>query len=323
MTQAIQSNFRDQPEEYPFETFKTMHSKNYSSPAEETRRREIFEKNAKLIAAHNFFYAVGMISYFMDVNQFSDMTSEEWLSLYTSPLPDYTNTGNESTFLPPENFIAAPTVDWRRKGYVTPVKHQGGCGSCWAFSSTGSLEGQHYKKTGTLVSLSEQQLVDCSRSYGNHGCSGGFVNLAFDYIKRAGGIEGESDYPYRGLDLSCKFLKSKVKATVTGSTMMPVVPSGSEFALQAAVASVGPVSVSIHATPSFQHYAGGVFSDPTCSPSKLNHAVLVVGYGSFQKDYWLVKNSWGKGWGQGGYIWMARNKGNMCGIASLAIYPQV
>ncbi|WAR09034.1 CATL-like protein, partial [Mya arenaria] len=173
--------------------------KNYSSPAEETRRREIFEKNAKLIAAHNFFYAVGMISYFMDVNQFSDMTSEEWLSLYTSPLPDYTNTGNESTFLPPENFIAAPTVDWRRKGYVTPVKHQGGCGSCWAFSSTGSLEGQHYKKTGTLVSLSEQQLVDCSRSYGNHGCSGGFVNLAFDYIKRAGGIEGESDYPYRGL----------------------------------------------------------------------------------------------------------------------------
>ncbi|WAR23588.1 CATL-like protein [Mya arenaria] len=271
--------------------------KNYSSPAEETRRRAIFEKNAKLIAAHNFFYAVGMSSYFMDVNQFSDMTSEEWLTLYASPLPDYVNTGNESTFLPPDNFIAAPAVDWRKKGYVTPVKNQGSCGSCWAFSS---------------------QLVDCSHS--NKGCNGGLMNLAFDYIKHAGGIEGESDYPYRGRDLSCQFIKSKVKATVTGST---TVPTGSESSLQAAVASVGPVSVAIHVTSSFQHYSGGVFTDPTCSPSKLNHGVLVVGYGSSSSDYWLVKNSWGKAWGQEGYIWMARNKGNMCGIASFAIYPLV
>ncbi|WAR09038.1 CATL-like protein, partial [Mya arenaria] len=171
------------------------------------------------------------------------------------------------------------------------------CGSAgWAFSSVN--EGQHFRKSGTLVSLSEQQLVDCSRSYGNNGCKGGLMDKAFNYIEGAGGIEGELDYPFFPFPWSvsdsifrkfhCKFQKSKVKATVTGSTL---VTKGSESALQAAVATVGPV-------------------DSTCTPDSLNHGVLVVGYGSSPKDYWLVKNSWGKGWGKQGYIWIARNHGN-------------
>ena len=202
------------------------------------------------------------------------------------------------------------------------MKNQGQCGSCWSFSTTGSLEGQHFRKNNKLVSLSEQNLVDCSKAHGNHGCKGGWMNTAFEYIKQNGGIDTEQSYPYLGTDVGeCKFSKSSIGATCTGYTS---IKAGDEEQLKNAAATIGPIAVAIQVTSSFQSYHSGVYYEPACNPNQLNHAVLVVGYGNEGgHDYWLVKNSWGQGFGQDGYIKMARNKGNNCGIASAASYPLV
>ncbi|XP_029640527.1 cathepsin L1-like isoform X2 [Octopus sinensis] len=195
----------------------------------------------------------------------------------------------------------------------------GKCGSCWAFSATGSLEGQIFRKYGKLISLSEQNLVDCSSSFGSTGCDGGLMDQAFRYI-RIFGIESEISYPYRAMQQTCWYNRSKVVAFDTN--YVDVLKT--EQALQIAVANVGPVSASIDASPTtFQFYSHGVYVSDDCN-HKLNHGILVVGYGTENgQDYWLVKNSWGERWGHHGYIKMARNRKNMCSIASLASYPLV
>lgn len=227
------------------------------------------------------------------------------------------------TFISTAHVTLPHHVDWREKGAVTAVKDQGHCGSCWAFSAVGALEGQHFRKTGALVSLSEQNLVDCSKKYGNNGCNGGMMDNAFRYVKSNKGIDTEISYPYEGIEDSCHFNPKNVGATDSGYVNLP---SGNEEKLMNAVATMGPVSVAIDASQeSFQFYAEGTYVEPQCDSVSLDHGVLVVGYGTDEQgqDYWLVKNSWGTSWGDKGYIKMARNMDNQCGIATQASYPTV
>nr|AHW80377.1 cathepsin L protease [Cerebratulus lacteus] len=299
--------------------FKATHVKTYEVE-EELVRKAIFHNNLRIIQKHNVEADLGQHTYWMGVNEYSDWTSTEFRNYMNGYKRSNVTSG--STFMPASYIKVPASVDWRPKGYVTPVKNQGQCGSCWAFSATGSLEGQHFKKTGNLVSLSEQNLVDCSKSYGNMGCEGGLMDSAFKYIKANHGIDTEKCYPYKHVDERCHFKKSCIGATVTGYVD---VKQMDENALLQASATIGPISVAIDAGhQSFQMYSHGVYNEPRCSQTQLDHGVLVVGYGTESgQDYWLVKNSWGATWGQNGYIMMSRNKNNQCGIATSASYPLV
>ncbi|KAF7653878.1 hypothetical protein LDENG_00077450 [Lucifuga dentata] len=299
--------------------WKKMHGKTYSSEAEDVRRRELWEKNLLLITIHNLEASMGLHTYDLSMNHMGDLTQEEIFQFYATLTPP-TDLQRE-----PQAFVGTPSaplpesVDWRQQGYVTRVTNQGSCGSCWAFSAVGALEGQLAKTTGKLVELSPQNLVDCSSRYGNKGCNGGFMHQAFRYIIDNHGIDSEACYPYRGVQQVCHYNPS---CRAANSSSYRILPQGSEMALQQAVATVGPISVAIDATrPTFHFYHSGVYNDPYCS-QRVNHAVLAVGYGKLNgQDYWLVKNSWGTTFGDQGYIRMSRNKGNQCGITNYACYP--
>jgi cathepsin L len=313
--------------------FKKSHGKVYLSLEHETYRFGIFKKNIELIEKHNTEYSMGMHTYTLGVNPFADWTFAEFKENMLGTRYNASMTrgsASVATFARlPAHLKAPESVDWREEGAVTPVKNQGQCGSCWAFSTTGSLEAAHFRLTNELVSLSEQQLVDCSAEYHNAGCNGGLMDNAFEYIKTVGGLQTEESYPYHAKQGKCHFKKTNVGATCTGFVD---VPEGDEEALRDALASVGPVSVAIDATEDkFMLYKDGIFVDDGCSNGQedLDHGVLVVGYGTNtthtgeQMGYWTVKNSWGPEWGEGGYIRMARNQKNMCGIATSASYPLV
>jgi len=301
-----------------WQSYKTSHGKVYSDYME-LLRREIWESNLAYIQRHNLEADRGLHSFWMGENQFTDMTNQEFRTLMNGYIMP--NKTNHKIF---ESTVSAPPaeVDWRDKGYVTPVKNQERCGSCWAFSTTGSLEGQTFKKTNKLVSLSEQNLVDCSKKFGNKGCKGGLMDNGFKYIKENGGIDTEASYPYTGKDGVCKFKQSDVGATDTGFVD---IKRGSEDALMQAVAEIGPISVAMDAGhESFQHYRTGIYKERACSSIKLDHGVLAVGYGGEgNQKYWIVKNSWGTVWGDKGYFKLARDDKNMCGIATQASYPEV
>ncbi|XP_039530020.1 cathepsin L.1 [Pimephales promelas] len=313
-------------EDMEFYAWKLKFGKNYRSTEEESHRRMTWLSNRKLVLVHNMMADQGIKSYRLGMTYFADMTNEEYRQVvFRGCLGSMNHTkarGGSTFFRLRDGAVLPNSIDWRDKGYVTDVKDQKQCGSCWAFSATGSLEGQTFKKTGKLVSLSEQQLVDCSGAYGNMGCDGGLMDQAFQYIEANKGLDTEESYPYEATDGQCRFKPSTIAATCTGYVD---VASGDESALQEAVATIGPVSVAIDAGhSSFQLYESGVYDEPDCSSSDLDHGVLAVGYGTETGgDYWLVKNSWGLEWGVNGYIMMARNKNNQCGIATAASYPLV
>jgi cathepsin L len=300
--------------------FKKVFNKEYRTIEEATERRLTWESNHKYISRHNLEHALGRHTFTVKMNKYGDMTNQEFGRLMNGYKSGVAK--SENKFVMPSNVQIPDSVDWRTQGYVTPIKDQGQCGSCWAFSAVASLEGQHFKKSGTLVSLSEQNLVDCSSKFGNQGCNGGLMDQAFEYIKANKGIDTESSYPYKARDQKCQFKAANVGATDSGYTD---ITSGDEDALASAIATVGPISVGIDASQSsFQFYSTGVYSDDGCSSTELDHGVTAVGYGKDSgKDYYIVKNSWGTSWGQDGYIWMARNSNNMCGIATSASFPIV
>ncbi|XP_060915571.1 procathepsin L-like [Labrus mixtus] len=303
-----------------WEDWTVKHHKVYDNQTEVIFRRAVWEKNVLLVLRHNQEASAGKHSFRMGLNHLADMTAEEINEkLNGLKLEDPSNFRNSS--LKEVSSVSIPqSVDWRKSGLVSPVQNQGMCGSCWAFSSVGALEGQMKKQTGVLVPLSPQNLVDCSFIDGNRGCRGGFISKAFGYIIRNQGIDSENFYPYEHQNGKCRY-------SVTGKagycSDFHILPHGDEKTLKAVVASVGPVSVAVNAMlKSFHLYRGGLYNVPSCNPRLTNHAVLVVGYGTDGgQDFWLVKNSWGTTWGEEGFIRIARNKKNLCGIASFAVYP--
>jgi len=254
------------------------------------------------------------------MNKFGDYTKREYLNLLGVRVsPRNSNKVHKADKLPNDL-----TVDWRTKGVVTGIKDQGQCGSCWAFSVTGTIEGFHALQTKSLVSLSEQQFLDCSWTYGNLGCDGGDPRMSLQYAVDSK-VDTEKSYPYRtSASKKCRFSPTSVGANITGYIN---VTEYSESDLAEAVQNKGPISVAIDAGhDSFQFYKQGIYVEAACGAREqdLDHAVLVVGYNLADHHkgmgYWIVKNSWSDQWGSSGYMNMLFGK-NMCGIATYASYP--
>ena len=291
-------------------------------PTERDYRESVYYANVAKIDAHN----EGNFSWTMDVNQFADLTADEFKSTVVSGSfrrGEQRNTTVGVRGLWSRADLPA-SVNWTAKGAVTPVKNQEQCGSCWAFSTTGSVESAWFLAKGTLPSVSEQQLVDCSTAEGNQGCNGGLMDYAFEYIIKNKGITTEAAYPYTATGPNaCVAAGKPVAATLSGYKDVPV---NSETALETAIAQQ-PVSVAVEADQSvFQFYSGGVM-DSACG-TQLDHGVLAVGYGVLGgKEYYLVKNSWGASWGANSYILLGRgakfNPAGQCGIQMAASYPVV
>lgn len=303
-----------------FNQWAAHHGKVYADLGEKTYRMGIWASNFAYVQAHNARYDAGLETYSLEMNMFADLPSEEFGSIYLmktfGDIPEITK---ECTGKQAPSASLPSSVDWAAKGAVTPIKNQGQCGSCWAFSAIGSLEGASYLNTKTLNSYSEQQLVDCSSSYGNNGCNGGLMDLAFFYIIDNGNTL-ESKYPYKGVGSSCKYTPTDKAVSISDCTDVTV---NSEKALMAAI-NQQPVSVAIQANHlSFQLYKKGVYTG-NCG-TNLDHGVLAVGYGTDSKDFFKVKNSWGAGWGSQGFIYIERTgdgKGK-CGIQMAASFPIV
>jgi len=316
--------------------FMEKYKKVYKSVVEEEQRLKIWVQNLIYIETHNLKFSNKETTFQLKMNEFGDYTNKEFVKERNGYNHQAKKNNKQKTpvYMVDLDFDedALPkNVDWRDHGYVTEVKNQGQCGSCWSFSATGSLEGQMKRKTGKLPNISEQNLIDCSKDDGNNGCNGGLMDYAFQYIKRQDGIDGESSYPYEMVDTKpCRYKSDQSVADDVGYVD---ITSGSERDLKDAIATQGPVSVAIDASNySFQFYHTGIYYDPNCSSQQLDHGVLAVGYGEIEHveadshkphKYWLIKNSWSASWGDKGYIRIAREKNNHCGVATAASYPLV
>ena len=289
--------------DYQFIDFVSQFGKSYGTVAEFEFRSAVFQDKLAYIEEHN---RSGLHTHTLGVNEFTDRTDAEMKKML-GYRPEMKTSRNE-VLLDESNL--ADSVDWRSKGAVTPVKNQGQCGSCWAFSTTGAVEGADFIKTGTLNSISEQQLVDCSTQ--NNGCNGGLMDYAFQYIE-SHPLETEGEYPYTARDGTCHTHQTPGVGTVSSYQDI----ASRDTQMKAAI-SKGPVAVAIEADQAvFQSYSSGVITSG-CG-SSLDHGVLAVGYGTENgQEYYLVKNSWGASWGDKGYVKIAPDQ---CGILNAASIP--
>jgi C1A family cysteine protease len=314
-----------------FSAWKAEFKKAYDTVEAEAAALAAYEANDVIIREHN----AKKLSYWLGHNEFSDLTWDQFnayymessTALHMNRAPTNMQRAHIQLPKPVSTVEDDDSVDWVEKGAVTPVKNQGRCGSCWAFSTTGSTEGAFFVASGKLVSLSEEDLVQCDTNK-DQGCHGGLMDNAFAYIEK-NGIATEADYPYTsgtGEGGTC-MKPQQLKKAVTISGFKDV-PADDEDALKDAVTKA-PVSIAIEADKSaFQLYKSGVLDSSACG-KKLDHGVLIVGYGtdsSLSKDYWKVKNSWGATWGDNGFIKIekgASESGGECGIRKGAVFPTV
>jgi cathepsin F len=292
-----------------FGLFLAKQNRTYTAKNEYLRRFHIFKQNLGRIKNYQR-HEHGTAQY--GQTEFADMTEEEFRQTRLTPIWDLeTGFPENAAEMPAGSF--PPAHDWRQHNAVTPVKNQGSCGSCWAFSTTGNIEGIWSIKKHQLLSLSEQELVDCDTL--DQGCGGGLPSNAYKEIIRLGGLEGETDYPYDGKNDKCTFAKRDVEVYINDSVKV----SENETEMAAWLFKNGPISIGINAN-GMQFYMGGI-AHPWkifCNPTSLDHGVLIVGYGVKNgKKYWIIKNSWGPSWGEKGYYLLYRG-GGVCGVNKMA-----
>eukprot|EP00943_MAST-04B_sp_MAST-4B-sp1_P001607 g1607.t1 len=315
--------------EQEFDLWASTYNKVYSSAEEKNARMGVFLKNKEFVVNHNKEFEKGVHTFTLELNAFADITNEEYKQKY---LGLNINIGNylgskADTYVPEVDAADVPDAwDWRinATNVVGPVKNQGGCGSCWAFSAVATMEGQLNKKTNKINSLSEQELVDCVRG-GKDTCTQGGEMYDGEEYGVTQGMVSEADYPYQGSSGNkCGVSGKKIVHKYSGYTN---ITAFDENALKSATYEQPIISVGIDASSIwFQLYFGGVFNDKSCKTAAkdLDHGVAVVGYGTFKgKDFWMVRNSWGSFWGLKGYIMMSRNANNQCGIATQASFAKL
>jgi len=301
------------------------HGKSYESEHELRTREKQFHKHRHFVASHQRRFRAGLESYSVALNFLADHTDDELSTRRGRRTDEKKKQGNNAAGYHLRNYYdedLPQSVDWRTQGAVNRPQDQGICGSCWSFGSTGAIEGAYFIKYGVLKVMAEQELMDCSWSFGNNACDGGEDFRAYDWILQNGGMSFKENYgPYLMQDGWCQ---AQGKAADVSLNSYINVTSGDENALMDALASVGPISISIDAShPGLSFYSSGVYNDPACKngPDDLDHSVLAVGYGTDAQggDYWIVKNSWSTYWGDQGYIKMSRNN-NMCGVETAPTY---
>nr|AZG05361.1 digestive cysteine proteinase 1 [Matsumurasca onukii] len=299
-----------------WDQYMRTHKKDYK-PDQHSKRKDIFRQNMRLISSHNRAH----LGFTLAANHLADRTPEELKVLRGRKHTEGNNGGQPFPYDSTKFQNLPDNYDWRIYGGVTPVKDQSVCGSCWSFGTTGAIEGAYFVKTGQLVRLSQQALIDCSWGEGNNGCDGGEDFRAYQWMMKHGGLPLEGEYgDYLGQDGFCHINSTQVVAPITGYTN---VTSNDATALKIALLKHGPISIAIDASPrTFSFYSNGIFYDKNCKNDidGLDHAVLLVGYGKIgSKDYWLVKNSWSNYWGNDGYILMDPTDNN-CGVMTSPTY---